>query len=105
MKLAAELSGLGLGCIYKLRRAEPGFTERMFEARVAAGERLAGKAPPAEGPGAADGPEAGLGDGLVVRRGPGGRLRAVAPARSWWGERDDAAFLGALRATGSVTAA
>ncbi|HEX8364193.1 MAG TPA: hypothetical protein VF603_02800 [Allosphingosinicella sp.] len=98
VRLAAELSGLGLGCIYRLRRIEAGFGERMIAARVAASERLDGRA-------AAEGPGAGAGDGLVVRRGPGGRLRAVAPHRGWWGERDDEVFLGALRETGSVTAA
>jgi hypothetical protein len=98
VRLAAELSGLGLGCIYRLRRIEPGFAKRMVEARVAASQGLAGHEP-------AEGPGAGSGDGLVVRRGPDGRLRAVAPARGWWGEKDDAVFLGALRATGSVTAA
>lgn len=95
--LAAELSGLGIGCIYRLRRIEPGFGERMIAARVAASERLDGQGA-AEGPGQA-------GDGLVVRRGPGGRLRAVAPHRGWWSERHDAIFLGALRETGSVIAA
>ena len=98
VRLAAELSGLGLGCIYRLRRLEPGFGERMIEARDAASRRLAGSEP-AEGPGSAGS------DGLVVRRGPGGQLRAVAPARGWWGERDDAVFLGALRATGNAAAA
>lgn len=94
VRLAAELSGLGLGCIYRLRRLEAGFGERMIAARVAAGGRL-DRRTPAEGPGGE------AGDGLVVRRGPGGRLRAVAPHRGWWGERDDAVFLGALREPGA----
>ena len=40
VRLASELSGLGLGCIYRLRRVEPGFGERMIEAREAASRRV-----------------------------------------------------------------
>ncbi|HMJ05342.1 MAG TPA: hypothetical protein VK474_03710, partial [Chthoniobacterales bacterium] len=42
VRMAAELAGAGLGCIYRLRRVEPGFTERMAEARGRASARLAG---------------------------------------------------------------
>ena len=41
VRMAAELSGLGLGAIYRLRRVEPGFTERMAAAREVASARLA----------------------------------------------------------------
>ena len=44
------------------------------------------------------------GQGLVIRRGVGGRLRVMAAAHWWWDDRADAVFLGHLRATGNVRA-
>ena len=98
VRLAAELSGAGLGCIYRLRRTEPGFTEKMAAARAEASARLT--RPPTERPHPNPSSE---GEGLVIRRGIGGRLRKMAVGPHWWTERHDAVFLGHLRITGNIS--
>ncbi len=112
VKVAAELAGLGIGAIYRLRKLEPGFRERM-EAAIAVGSaRLAEaeEAPPpafASGYGGSPSP-AKAGEefvGLVPRRGQGGRVRLVSPGQRWWEPRHDEIFLRALRGTGNVEAA
>ena len=100
VRLAADLSGAGLGCIYRLRRTEAGFTERMAEARAAASAQL--NAPPPSS-GRSPSPR-NLGEDLVIRRGIGGRLRKMAAGPHWWTERHDAVFLGHLRITGNISA-
>jgi len=92
VRVACALSGTGLGCVYRLRRVEPGFSERMAAAKDVASRRLANPVP------------AGEHDGLVVRRGVGGRLRLMDPGPHWWEPRHDEIFLVHLRATGNVTA-
>ncbi|HEX8224956.1 MAG TPA: hypothetical protein VF605_14140 [Allosphingosinicella sp.] len=101
-QMAAEAAGVSLGCIYRLRRVEAGFTEKMAAAVAGADRRLAAR----EGgqslvtvPG--DRPRQ---QALVIRRGIGGRLRVMAAGKRWWTERHDAIFLAHLRATGSVAA-
>jgi hypothetical protein len=95
VRIAAELAGLGIGAIYRLKRVEPGFSERMARARRTASARLAARS----------GAEEELA-GLVLRRGAGGHLRLMSPGRPWWEpERHDEIFLRALRGTGNVTAA
>ncbi len=94
VRVAAELAGLGIGAIYRLRKVEPGFTEKMAAAKRVAAARLAARDA-----------AAGAFDGLVVRRGMGGRLQMMAPGRPWWEPgRHDAIFLRALRGTGNVAA-
>ena len=108
VKVAAELAGLGIGAVYRLRKLEPGFRERM-EAAIAKGSaRLeeAEKAPPprftrSPSPGK---PGEDLLVGLVPRRGKGGRVRLVSPGQRWWEPRHDEIFLRALRGTGNVEA-
>jgi len=110
VQMAAEAAGVSLGCIYRLRRVEAGFTQKM----VAAVEKADGVLRQArdERIGAEEGQS---GDGqvtvtiskqqaLVIRRGRGGRLRVMAAGRHWWTERHDALFFAHLRATGSVAA-
>jgi hypothetical protein len=102
VRVACALSGVGLGCIYRLRRVEAGFSERMAAAKDAASARLRtkeGDAGPRLSPG--DGEELG---GLVVRRGVGGRLRLMDPGPHWWEPRHDEIFLVHLRATGNIAA-
>lgn len=112
--MAAEAAGVSLGCIYRLRRVEAGFTEKMAASVAKADRRLEAQ----EGGQSGDshltvtGSAAGAtvtGDGhsqqaLVIRRGIGGRLRVMAAGRGWWTERHDAIFFAHLRATGSVAA-
>ncbi|MEA3044770.1 MAG: hypothetical protein QOH47_2608 [Sphingomonadales bacterium] len=86
VRLACEISGVGLGCIARLRRVEPGFVARM-EAAVAAADAR----PARERARPAAGPEAGEGD-LVIRRGIGGRLRAMNAGLHWWGARRTRCF-------------
>ncbi len=111
MQLACELSGVGLGCIYRLRRTEPGFVALMAAAKGKADERLGRGAPGDAGTphppiaGAMGPPLSPEGEGdLVIRRGIGGRLRMMAAGDHWWASRHDAIFLGHLRVTGNVTA-
>jgi hypothetical protein len=115
VRVACALSGAGLGCIYRLRRVEPGFSEKMAAAKDVASRRLAESDtnarphPPTRlrraGPSLS--PE-GRGDlrqdGLVVRRGVGGRLRLMDPGPHWWEPRHDEIFLVHLRGTGNVAA-
>ena len=110
VRMACELSGVGLGCIYRLRRTEAGFVAAMAAAKGKADARLgrgtsddAGTPhPPIAG---AMGPSIAEGEGnLVIRRGIGGRLRVMAAGDHWWASRHDAIFLGHLRVTGNVTA-
>jgi hypothetical protein len=106
VRVACELSGAGLGCIYRLRRVEPGFSEKMAAAKDVASRRLATKEAPPPSRGRSPSP-AGAGEelgGLVVRRGIGGRLRLMDPGPHWWEARHDEIFLIHLRATGNVTA-
>jgi hypothetical protein len=95
-QMAAAAAGVSLGCIYRLRRLEPGFTERMAAAVAEADRRLEEAD---EGQSQVTVPAA-----LVIRRGIGGRLRVMAAGRHWWTERHDAIFLAHLRATGNVAA-
>ena len=87
VRAACELSGVGLGCIYRLRRTEPGFVAAMAAAKAEADAHLgrggAGDAMDAElahprplPP--AGGEDSGAFDDLVIRRGVGGRLRRMA---------------------------
>jgi hypothetical protein len=110
VRMACELSGVGLGCIYRLRRTEAGFVALMeaavagADARLAKDEREGEEAPPpcfAWSPSPAN---AGEDLDLVIRRGIGGRLRVMAAGTRWWAARHDAVFLGHLRATGNVVA-
>ena len=112
MRVACALSGMGLGCIYRLRRTEAGFSERMAAAKDVASRRLAARGGPRTPlhparrgplplPKSGEGIE---GNGLVVRRGVGGRLRLMDPGPHWWEPRHDEIFLVHLRATGNVTA-
>jgi hypothetical protein len=101
-QMAAAAAGVSLGCIYRLRRVEPGFTERMAAAAAEADRRLA----ETEGGRSGDShvtvttPQ----QALVIRKGIGGRLRVMAAGKRWWTERHDAVFLAHLRATGCVAA-
>lgn len=96
VRVACALSGTGLGCVYRLRRIEAGFSEKVAAAKDVASQRLARRdaasAPPDEH------------DGLVVRRGVGGRLRLMDPGPHHWEARHDEIFLVHLRGTGNVTA-
>jgi hypothetical protein len=107
VRVACALSGVGLGCIYRLRRVEAGFSEEMAAAKDVASARLrAEEAPPpscGRSPSPANAGEEWEG-GLVVRRGVGGRLRLMDPGPHWWEPRHDEIFLVHLRATGNVTA-
>lgn len=115
VRMACALSGVGLGCIYRLRGTEPGFIARM-EAAVAKADRgLSGQkdkgAPPPhfvgedlEGEGWTVAPPPAE-DDVVLRRGIGGRLRVMAAGTRWWTARHDAIFLGHLRETGNVARA
>jgi hypothetical protein len=113
VRAAAELSGVGLGCIYRLRRTEAGFVAAMATAKNAADVRLGRGAIPDEA-GAFDSPSPNLSpegrgasagfDDLVIRRGVGGRLRRMAAGSHWWSARHDAIFLGHLRMTGNIAA-
>lgn len=113
VQMAAEAAGVSLGCIYRLRRVEPGFTEKV----TAAVEKADGVLRQArdESPGqekgrSGDGHVTGTGgtvtggkqQALVIRRGIGGRLRVMAARRHWWTERHDAIFFACLRETGNV---
>jgi hypothetical protein len=109
VRVACELAGVGLGCIYTLRRREPGFIALMEAAVAKADRRLAEQKdenapPPPFGRSPSPGkPGEELADeDLVIRRGIGGRLRAMAPSRRWWTARHDPIFFGHLRATGNV---
>lgn len=92
IQMAAELAGVGLGCIYRLRRVEPGFVALIDAARARAAARLAAEAA---------GAEEALDEGLTIRRGPGGRLRVIAAGRGWTA-RHDRVFLAQLAVTGNV---
>jgi hypothetical protein len=103
VQMAAEAAGVSLGCIYRLRRTESGFTEKMIAAVRKADRRLEEQ----EGGQSGDGHVTVTGSrqqALVIRRGIGGRLRVMAAGRHWWTERHDAIFFAYLRATGSVAA-
>lgn len=108
VRVACELSGTGLGCIYRLRRTEAGFSERMAAAKDVASRRLAakegGQRGRRESPSPILSPGGERDKGLVVRRGVGGRLRLMDPGPHWWEPRHDEIFLLHLRATGNVTA-
>jgi len=109
VQMAAEAAGVSLGCIYRLRRVEAGFTGKMAaavekadgglrQAQDESREREGGQSPvtvPSDCP---------RQQALVIRRGVGGRLRVMAAGRHWWTERHDALFFAHLRATGSVAA-
>src|SRR5829696_7784807 len=80
-QMAAAAAGVSLGCIYRLRRLEPGFTAKMKAAVAEADRRL-------------EGGQCGdshvtvteLSQALVIRKGIGGRLRVMAAGRHWWTE-------------------
>ena len=131
VRMACELSGVGLGCVYRLRRTEPGFVALMEAAVAGADGSLGGhskKKAPALRPKGAPPPPSGWSpspgnpgedneggcwaggappaeEDVVVRRGIGGRLRVMAAGTRWWSARHDAIFLGHLRETGNVTRA
>ena len=105
VRVACELSGVGVGAIYRLRRVEAGFTERMAAAVAVAGGRLKDSPPPRFARSPSPGNPGEDQEGLVVRRGIGGRLRVMAAGRRWWQERHDPIFLGHLAATGNIGAA
>ena len=108
-QMAAEAAGISLGCIYRLRRVEAGFTEKMAaavaeadrglrRARDEGGVAEEGGQSPATAPG--DCPQ----QALVIRTGRGGRLRVMAAEPRDWTDRHDAVFLAHLRATNNVAA-
>jgi hypothetical protein len=104
VKVAAELAGLGIGAIYRLRKLEPGFRERMEEA-IATGSAALEEAPPPRFTRSPSPANAGEDlHGLVPRRGQGGRVRLVSPGQRWWEPRHDEIFLLGLRGTGNVEA-
>ncbi len=74
VQMAAEAAGVSLACIYRLRRVEPGFTDKMEAARAQADARLKGAGCPNDPDSLSPGlsPEGEKGGGLVVRRGTGG---------------------------------
>jgi hypothetical protein len=94
-QMAAEAAGVSLSCIYRLRRVEAGFADRM-----AAAVRTADAALRSGGEAQAEGGN-GCPEALVIRSGIGGRLQVVAAGRCWTA-RHDAIFLGWLRATGCI---
>ena len=94
-RMAAELAGVGIKAVYRLRTKEPAFAAAMDAARAAADRRMAR--------GDAASPESER-DGLAVRRGPGGRLRLMAAGPHSWEPRHDSAFLLHLRGNGNVAA-
>lgn len=96
VRMACALSGAGLGCIYRLRRTEPGFVALMAAAKAKADGVLRDASPAPEDERLAD-------DCVVIRHGRGGRLRMMAPGDHWWSSRHDAIFLGHLRVTGNAT--
>lgn len=107
--MATEAAGVSLGCIYRLRRVEAGFTEKMAVAVAKADMWLErGETPP--GVTVTSDCHSVAGDShsgeqaLVIRRGIGGRLRVMAAGPHWWTERHDEIFLAHLRATGCVAA-
>jgi hypothetical protein len=109
VRLACELAGVGLGCIYTLRRREAGFVALMEAAVAEADRRLAlreggsnGAPAPWDERWLAGAPP--VEDDIVIRHGIGGRLRLMAPANRWWAARHDAIFLGHLRETGNIAA-
>lgn len=101
-QMAAAAAGVSLGCIYRLRRLEPGFTAKMKAACAVADRRLEAAEEGQSGDSHAT--VATPQQALVIRRGIGGRLRVMAAGKHWWTERHDAVFLDHLRATGSVAA-
>lgn len=100
--MAAEAAGVSLGCIYRLRRVEAGFIEKM-QAAVEAADRWL-EADEEEGQSQAAVPGDCPQDALVIRRGRGGRLRVMAAGPRAWTERHDPVFFAHLRSTGSVAA-
>lgn len=123
VRMACALSGTGLGCIYRLRRTEPGFVALMEAAKAKADEGLGRNDAPGRGPSTApraaqcrvdraSGPSlpsesrGGIegDDCVVIRHGRGGRLRLMAAGDHWWSSRHDSIFLGHLRVTGNATA-
>jgi len=109
VRMAAELAGVGIKAVYRLRMKEPGFAARMEEAKEKAGARLdRSEVGPSTALHAVPLPRksgGGIEDGLVVRRGAGGRLRLVAAGPHRWEKRHDEIFLVHFRGTGNVTAA
>jgi hypothetical protein len=102
VQMAAEAAGVSLGCIYRLRRVEAGFTAKMVAAVEKADRRLeAEEGGQSLGTVTSDCPKQ---QALVIRRGIGGRLRVMAAGPNWWTERHDPIFFAHLRATGSVGA-
>lgn len=88
---AAEAAGMSLAGVYRARGCDPGFAADWTRAQDAADARLA--AAPATG------------EGLVILKGRGGRLRLSAAGSRFWTLAADAAFIAHLRATGNATAA
>jgi hypothetical protein len=103
VRVAADLAGVGIGAVYRLRKKEPGFAAEIVAAKAAASARLAARRD--DGSDSPFPEERGELAGLVIRRGAGGQLRLIAPGRPWWEPRHDGIFLRALRGTGNVTAA
>lgn len=110
VQMAAEEAGVSQSCIYRLRRVEAGFTELMAaavaaaDARLREEERACPHPPKADALGPSLSPSGRGEEGLVVRRGRGGRLRVMAAGTRWWQARHDAVFLGHLRETGNISA-
>jgi hypothetical protein len=105
VKVAAELAGLGIGAIYRLRKLEPRFRERMEAAIEVGTGRLEAQQRDPDSPTPYPSPEGeGLLHGLVPRRGQGGHVRLVSPGQRWWEPRHDEIFLLGLRGTGNVEA-
>ncbi|HEX8621140.1 MAG TPA: hypothetical protein VF718_04150 [Allosphingosinicella sp.] len=108
-QMAAAAAGVSPECIYRLRRVEPGFREKMAAAVAEADRALRQARDESEAAeerqcGGSDSTVATPQQALVIRPGRGGRLRVMAAGRRWWTERHDAVFLAHLRSTGSVAA-
>lgn len=119
VQMAAEAAGVALATVYLARKREAGFAEAWVRALEAADARLGFSevAGDARGEGA-EAVAAGLSrqshpltpsrereggfEGLVIRRGIGGRTRLMAAGTHWWSGEDDVVFLGRLRVTGNV---
>ncbi|MGZ8285101.1 MAG: hypothetical protein ACXW27_15370 [Allosphingosinicella sp.] len=108
VQMAAEAAGVSLGCIYRLRRVEAGFTQKMVAAVEKADRRLeaqeAGQSGDSHVTVTGSSGTGSRQQALVIRRGIGGRLRVMAAGRHWWTARHDSIFFAHLRATGCVAA-
>ncbi len=104
---AAAETGFPRATIYKLRRQDAGFAASMEAAKAAADARLAhGQRSEARALTLTElrsgCPSPRAGEGLVIRKGRGGRTQLVAAGTHWWDDRADAVFLAYFRVSGNV---